>query len=73
MGYYLGSHITVYFLEEYGQRPLVVLIMIILIEALIRVRSRIKRTPWPIFWLALDNIRVGTIYSVVLEAFKLGS
>ena len=72
-GYFLGSNITVYFLEKFGQRPLVVLIMVIIIEVLIRLRSRIKRSPWPLYMLTLDNVRIGTVYSVVLEAFKLGS
>jgi len=24
-------------------------------------------------WLVLDNLRIGLVYAVVLEAFKLGS
>ena len=72
-GYYLGSNLTVYFLQEVGQRPLVVLVMFILIELLIRIRSRVNKFPWPLHWLAIDNLRIGTVYSVVLEAFKLGS
>ena len=72
-GYFMGAILTVYFLEKFGQRPLVVLIMVIIIEVLIRLRSRIKRSPWPLYMLTLDNVRIGTVYSVVLEAFKLGS
>jgi hypothetical protein len=33
----------------------------------------VRSDPWPLPWLALDNLRIGTIYAVVLEAFKLGS
>ena len=72
-GYYLGSNLTVYFLQEVGQRPIVVFIMVLLVELLIRIRTRINRNPWPLHWLAIDNIRIGSVYSVVLEAFKLGS
>ena len=56
-----------------GIWPLVVLFMVILIEILVRLRSRVKGPLWPINWIAIDNIRVGAIYAVVLEAFKLGS
>ena len=73
VGYYLGSNITVYFLQEIGQRPFVVFAMVVLIEILIRLRNRVKGSPWPSYWLVIDNIRIGTVYSVVLEAFKLGS
>ena len=73
VGYYIGSNVTVYFLQEVGQRPLVVLVMVVLIELLIRLRTKVSKSPWPIVWLAIDNLRIGTVYSVCLEAFKLGS
>ena len=72
-GFYIGSNVTVYFLEKTGKRPLVVLVMVLVIELLIRSRTRVKAIPWPLPWLAIDNIRIGTVYAVVLEAFKLGS
>jgi hypothetical protein len=55
------------------QRPFVVFYMVIVIELLIRGRSYVKQEPWPLSWLALDNIRIGAVFSVVFEAFKLGS
>ncbi len=73
LGYYLGSNLTVYFLQRIGQRPIVVLVMVIIIELLIRLRSYVTKTPWPLHWLIIDNLRIGSIYSVCLEAFKLGS
>ncbi len=72
-GYYLGSNLTVYFLQTVGQRAFVASFMVILIEVLIRLRSNISKKPWPLHWLAIDNLRIGSVYSVVLEAFKLGS
>ncbi len=73
IGYYLGSNLTVYFLQKVGQRPLVVISMVLFIEILIRLRSTVKSSTWPIYWLAIDNMRIGSVYAVVLEAFKLGS
>ena len=73
VGYYLGSNATMYYLQKIGQRPIVVLVMVIIIELLIRLRSYVNKTPWPLHWLIIDNLRIGSIYSVCLEAFKLGS
>ncbi len=72
-GFYVGSNITVYFLEQTGTRPLVVLIMVSIIELLIRLRTLVDIDDWPITWLLIDNLRIGVVYAVVLEAFKLGS
>ncbi len=73
IGYYLGSNLTAYFLEKSGQRAVVVLFMVLIIEIIIRLRNSIKSYPWPLLWLSIDNIRIGSVYAVVLEAFKLGS
>ena len=47
--------------------------MVVVLEVLVRLRSRVRIEPWPLGWLALDNLRIGTVYAVVFEAFKLGS
>ncbi len=73
IGFYIGSNITVYYLEATGKRPLVVFIMVLIIEILIRLRGVNKENKLPIYWLLIDNTRIGCIYAVVLEAFKLGS
>lgn len=73
VGFFLGSNLTTYYLEKIGQRPLVVLALVVMIEITVRLRTRVITDPWPISWLALDNLRLGVLYAVVLEAFKLGS
>jgi len=73
LGFLLGSNFTMYWFQRVGQRPFVVLTMVIVIELLVRARTYVKREPWPIAWLAIDNIRIGAVFSVVFEAFKLGS
>ncbi len=73
VGFYSGNNLTVYYLEKVGQRPLVVFVMVVIIEVLIRLRSTVKGNNWPLQWLAIDNFRIGCVYAVVLEAFKLGS
>ena len=73
LGFLLGSNFTMYWFQKIGQRPVVVFLMVVVIELLIRARTYVKQEPWPIGWLALDNIRIGCVFSVVFEAFKLGS
>ena len=74
LGFMLGSNFTMYWFQQVDQqRPFVVLSMVFVIELLVRARTYVKREPWPIGWLAIDNIRIGAVFSVVFEAFKLGS
>jgi hypothetical protein len=51
----------------------VVLGLVAMIEVMVRLRTRVQAEPWPLAWLALDNLRIGVVYAVVLEAYKLGS
>ncbi|WP_413743849.1 DUF565 domain-containing protein [Synechococcus sp. MIT S9451] len=73
IGFFLGSNFTSYYLQKIGQRPVVVLVLVLLVELMIRLRTKVVADPWPMSWLALDNLRIGVVYAVVLEAYKLGS
>ena len=42
-------------------------------ELLVALRRRISKTPMAFHWRLLDNLRLGFVYAVVLEAFKVGS
>ena len=73
-GFIIGSNVTMIWFQRSGQnRPAAVLVLVIILEMFVRLRSRVRPGPWPIAWLALDNLRIGTVYAVVLEAYKLGS
>jgi hypothetical protein len=73
LGLFAGNNLTSYAFYRIGLRPLVVLMMVVLIELLVRVRShRVKGDP-PLGWVLCDNLRLGVVYALVLEAFKLGS
>ena len=73
LGFYFGSNLTVLFQQTTNNRLLVVMSMILLIEIFVRLRSFYKKGNKPSILLISDNFRIGCIYSVVLEAFKLGS
>ncbi len=72
-GFYIGSNLTVYYLQKTGQRTVVVFLMVLLLEVIIRLRNTVKTSKMPLKWVAIDNIRMGSIYAVILEAFKLRS
>jgi hypothetical protein len=47
--------------------------VVVLLEMVVRLRTRVVQGRPPLGWLVLDNLRIGLVYAVVLEAFKLGS
>lgn len=74
VGFYLGGNLTSFVLMRFpGGRPLMVLSLVVLLELVVRVRGRwLRGDPGP-GWLIADNLRIGFVYSIVLEAFKLGT
>jgi len=74
LGFYLGSNLTSFVMVRMpGGRPSTVLLMVLLVELLIRLRTRLVRDRPPLGWVICDNLRIGAVYAVVLEAFKLGT
>ena len=73
VGFYGGQNMTAFWLASIGQRPVVVLVLVELLELVVRLRTRLSGDRVPLGWVIADNLRVGLVYSVVLEAFKLGS
>jgi hypothetical protein len=57
-----------------GGRPTAVFALVLAMEVVVRIRSRIVRgEEVPLAWVMADNLRLGITYAVVLEAFKLGT
>jgi hypothetical protein len=74
VGFFLGQNLTSLWLTQIGKRPVAVLGIVLLIEVVVRLRSRwVKGVVVPLPWLLVDNLRMGLVYAVVLEGFKLGS
>ena len=73
LGFYSGQNVTALWLERIGQRPVVVLILVVLLELVVRLRTRLVGDRPALAWVIADNLRLGLVYAVVLEAFKLGS
>ena len=73
VGMYLGNNLTSLWLASFGVRPAVVLAMVLGLELIVRLRSRTVVDPVPLAWGVCDNLRIGLVYAVVFEAFKVGS
>ena len=75
MGYFLSQNlISLLLVRVPGGRPAVVLTLVLSMELLVRLRTRVARSEEkPLLWVMLDNLRLGATYAVVLEAFKLGT
>ena len=75
VGYFCAQNfIALLLIRLPGGRPAVVLMIVLVTEVLVRLRTRLARgEERPLAWVLIDNLRIGAIYAVVLEAFKLGT
>ncbi len=74
VGFYAGGNITAYVQPMFpGGRPAMVLAVVLALELLVRLRGRLVSGELPLLWRVVDNLRIGLVYAVVLEAFKLGT
>ncbi len=74
IGFYIGGNITAYVLPRFpGGRPAMVLAVVLALELVVRLRGRLVTGEPGLPWRVLDNLRIGLVYAVVLEAFKLGT
>lgn len=74
IGFYLAQNLAVLPLVHFrDSRPLVVLAVVLLFELVVRLRTRLVSRPAPLGWVMVDNFRIGATYSMVFEAFKLGT
>ena len=72
-GFFLGSNVTEYVNEGLTLRSLTAFSFVVLVELLARLRFRFANTPIPLSWQLIDNARIGFVYALALEAFKVGS
>ena len=75
LGYYLSTNLISYFLSNSNtQRIILLIIVLVSVEIVVRLRSKVLTgINLPLYWVVIDNLRIGTTYAITLEAFKLGS
>ena len=71
-GYFLFANFLTKFISEGKNELIMVPIIIILIEIIIRIKPESSSKFFDL-WSVFDKLRIGAIYAVILEAFKLGS
>ena len=72
IGYFLFANFITKFISEGKNELLMIPIIIIMFEIIIRIKP-LKQSQIYLLWMILDRIRIGSVYALILEAFKLGS
>ena len=71
-GYFLFANFLTKFISEGKNELIMVPIIIVFIEIIIRIKPSSNSRFFDL-WSVVDKLRIGAIYAVILEAFKLGS
>ena len=71
-GYFLFANFATKFISEGKNELIMVPIIIVFMEIIIRIKPSSNSKFYDI-WSVVDKLRIGAIYAVILEAFKLGS
>ena len=71
-GYFLFANFITKFISEGKNELLMIPVIIILFEIIIRMKPP-RNSNMYLVWMFLDKIRIGAVYALILEAFKLGS
>ena len=71
-GYFLFANFATKFISEGKNELIMVPIIIVFIEIIIRIKPYAS-SKFYYLWTVVDKLRIGAIYAVILEAFKLGS
>ena len=71
-GYFLFANFITKFISEGKNELIMVPIIIVFVEIIIRIKPSSTSRFYDL-WSAVDKLRIGAIYAIILEAFKLGS
>ena len=71
-GYFLFANFLTKFISEGKNELIMVPIIIMFIEIIIRTKPS-SSSKFYNLWSVVDKLRIGAVYAIILEAFKLGS
>ena len=71
-GYFLFANFATKFISEGKNELIMVPIIIVFVEIIIRTKPTSSSRFYDL-WSVVDKLRIGGVYAVILEAFKLGS
>ena len=72
-GGYVAANVTSLYITLLKVQSVGALGLVLFFEVLVRLRQRYAGKQPGLIWIALDNFRIGFLYLIVLEAFKIGS
>ena len=72
-GFYFTNSLLSFLLDKAVNTILLAIIIIAIMEVIIRSLLLYKYTKLSIFIMSINNLRIGSTYALILEAFKLGS
>ena len=72
IGYFLFANFITKFISEGKNELIMVPIIIVFIEIIIRIKPS-SSSKFYYLWTLVDKLRIGAVYAIILEAFKLGS
>ena len=71
-GYFLFANFLTKFISEGKNELIMVPLIILFVEIIIRIKPSSSSKYYDL-WSVVDKLRIGAMYAVILEAFKLGS
>ena len=71
-GYFLFANFLTKFISEGKNELIMVPIIMVFIEIIIRIKPS-SSSKFYYIWTVFDKLRIGAVYAIILEAFKLGS
>ncbi len=72
-GYYLTNSFISYLLGKNFNTIFLAILIVLVMEIIIRTRLLSIYSKLSFFILIINNLRIGSTYALILEAFKLGS
>ena len=73
LGFYVTNSFLSFLLDKSFNTILLAIILVLIMELLIRTTLLSKFSKFSIIIMSLNNLRIGSTYALILEAFKLGS
>ena len=71
-GYFVFTNLITNIISRFNNKSLIVPLLILFFELIIRLKPN-KEVDSLSLWRFFDRLRIGAIYALILEAFKLGS
>ena len=72
-GFYFTNSLISFLLDKAVNTILLAIIILLIMEVSIRLLFFSNKSKLSIIILAINNLRIGSTYALILEAFKLGS